>query len=110
MFTSTVTNERPRKVTQRTMIDALVGQDPFDAHSVRGRRDVDPRYGTTGKLPAVWAQTFRDVLGVHQFVVWSYATPIAWVTQHGEIVIPDVHYSTTTSKYQGKCRAWLRAR
>ena len=38
------------------------------------------------------------------YVVWSYRTPIAWYT-NGKWVKPNVRYSTTTSKHQGKVPA-----
>lgn len=42
--------------------------------------------------------------------VYSYGTPIAWVTVHGTVVIPDESYSVTTSGHQGLCRAYLGRR
>lgn len=41
------------------------------------------------------------------YVVWSYVTPIAWVTDLGTVEVPDVHYSRTTTHHQTLCRAWL---
>lgn len=41
------------------------------------------------------------------YVVYSYSTPIAWVTGFGEIEIPDHKYSVTTTHHQNMCRAWL---
>lgn len=43
------------------------------------------------------------------YVVWSYSTPIAWITNAGQCVIPDVKYSPTTSNHQGLCRAYLKS-
>lgn len=41
------------------------------------------------------------------YVVYSYLTPIAWVTEDEDpLYVPDVRYSVTTSRHQGKCRAW----
>lgn len=38
------------------------------------------------------------------YVVWSYDTPIAWcVPGPGLLTIPDVRYSTTTSRHQSLC-------
>lgn len=38
------------------------------------------------------------------YVVFSYATPIAWFTAADGWVVPDVKYSVTTSKHQGVVR------
>jgi hypothetical protein len=56
-----------------------------------------------GKLPEPEADEFRSALrtGAVTYVVRSYSTPIAWNTGAGW-VIPDVRYSITTSKHQGK--------
>ena len=36
------------------------------------------------------------------YIVWSYNTPIAWRTIESKWVMPDVTYTRTTSKHQGK--------
>lgn len=66
-------------------------------------------YPYTGQLPADWVERMRsdaresnDVL----FVLYSYSTPIAWRTSSGEVVVPDVRYSVTTSKHQSHARGW----
>lgn len=60
--------------------------------------DSPPSY--IGKLPPEHA----DSLMTADYVVMSYATPIAWETD-GEIVIPDVGYSPTTSQHQYTVKA-----
>lgn len=63
----------------------------------------------TGRLPRDWVKAYRSDSknpGV-SYVVYSYATPIAWVRMDGETVIPDVGYSVTTTRHQNLCRAWL---
>jgi hypothetical protein len=54
-----------------------------------------------GRLP----EEFCDQLKLDQpdFVVYSYATPIAWHCDKGWF-IPDAKYSTTTSKHQNYVR------
>jgi len=37
------------------------------------------------------------------YVVYSYATPIAWITSSGSHHAPDVKYSPTTSGHQTMC-------
>jgi len=60
-----------------------------------------------GQLPYPW----RDMLMQHTttdkgieraYIVYSYATPIAWYTERHGWVIPPVKYSPTTSKHQGR--------
>lgn len=41
------------------------------------------------------------------YVVWSYQTPIAWVTDGGVVVNSMERYSPTTSKHQSTCRQHL---
>lgn len=38
------------------------------------------------------------------YVVYSYATPIAWGPVGGPLYVPDAHYSATTTKHQNICR------
>ena len=63
----------------------------------------------TGRLPMAWVDVYRsdrENPGI-LYVVYSYATPIAWIRADGEVVIPDIGYSLTTTRHQGMCRAWL---
>lgn len=46
-----------------------------------------------------------DIMGV-DFVVWSYATPIAWKTPVGWYVV-DQKFSATTSNHQAQVRRAL---
>lgn len=42
-----------------------------------------------------------------RYVVYSYATPIGWVTSGGERVVPDVGYTLTTGQQQlSTAHAW----
>lgn len=55
----------------------------------------------TGQLPAEWTEALKSDPSV-SYVVYSYATPIAWYSElQCQWVIPDVKYSVTTSKHQG---------
>lgn len=86
-------------------ITAIQNAQPFDASALSG----EPiQYGATmlGMLPQVWAEDMReyDV----DYVVYSYATPIAWrVRETGEWVTPEVFYSPTTSRHQTTVRQAL---
>lgn len=55
---------------------------------------------TTGCLPS----EYRDAVRAARYVVFSYRTPIAWLTDTGWTV-PDVRYSRTTSRHQSVARS-----
>jgi hypothetical protein len=62
----------------------------------------------TGRLPRKHDEQYgKDLRDGIRYTVLSYATPIGWVTDAGEIRIPDVHYSVTTSRHQTQVRAWM---
>lgn len=85
----------------------LSGRTPFQSHGAMRAHGFP--LGSTGRLPAEWVDVYRsdrEKPGI-SYVVYSYATPIAWVREDGETVIPDVGYSVTTSRHQTLCRAWL---
>lgn len=58
---------------------------------------MDRRYDDSGKFVELGPL----------YVVYSYRTPIAWVTGFGKVVVPDHKYSVTTTHHQNMCRAWL---
>jgi hypothetical protein len=58
----------------------------------------------TGRLPAEYRQQLRQHHGQPVYVVYSYATPIAWWCEGTGWVVPDTRYSATTSKHQGTVR------
>lgn len=70
--------------------------------------------GGLGRLPDGWVERYRadsKEFGV-AYTVMSYKTPIAWVTydETGNpqaVVIPNVHYSNTTTTQQNYCRKHL---
>ena len=51
-------------------------------------------------------QTAHSPVGI-AFVVYSYATPIAWVRTDGEVYNVRQRFSVTTSKHQGLVRTYL---
>lgn len=61
----------------------------------------------TGRLPAEWVKRYRADESRLVYVVLSYATPIAWVLDDGQVIIPDCCYTLTTSRHQQLCRTWL---
>ena len=55
-----------------------------------------------GNLPVEHHQRFETACAATDFyVVYSYATPIAWWA-NGEWFVPPVRYSQTTSRHQGR--------
>ena len=52
--------------------------------------------GSFGYLPGEWRDRYRA--DAPDYVVWSYATPIAWHGRHGWMV-PPVRYSPTTTRH-----------
>lgn len=84
----------------------LATMRPFKGNSVSAERSLPDDYlGSVGRLSSGWANQFRGSGFVYS--VWSWATPIAWVTEMGDIVIPPDTYSVTTTYHQNACRAWL---
>jgi hypothetical protein len=85
----------------------LANRMPFSSHGAMSAVEYAPSF--TGRLPVDWAERYRadnDADGI-TFTVCSWATPIAWVRATGEVVIPDVSYSSSTKRHQNLCRAWL---
>jgi hypothetical protein len=64
---------------------------------------------STDRLPQEWVEQLRKDIDAARaadekvYVVFSYATPIAWCAA-GQWTIPAVKYSVTTSKFQGLVR------
>jgi hypothetical protein len=58
-------------------------------------------YNGHGQLPPEWAERYRADEQATVYTVISYRTPIAWVLESGEVVIPDAKYSRTTTGHQG---------
>lgn len=99
---------------------ALAEREPFQGNSMRAEYlpfDGVPPY--TRDMPEMGELPDHDrhflkadihtarTQGLPFYVVYSYRTPIAWA--YGTTVrVPDVRYSVTTSKQQGKVRAYLR--
>lgn len=88
---------------------AIYNREEFKHSSCEARwyesfQDVD-----TGLLQLSEAEQLGAAFagGAPVYVVKSYDTPIAWVADGGDRVIPDVKYSSTTSRQQNICRNHL---
>lgn len=64
---------------------------------------------STGRMTGNTLRTFQNERNNRNldYVVMSYATPIAWVTRDGAVVIPADRYSVTTTKQQGIVGTYL---
>lgn len=78
--------------------DALKGnpEDFTTSGALRGSQGA-ARYNT-GQLPENYRESAREAT----YTVYSYDTPIAWLTPDGVWIVPDVKYSVTTSAHQSK--------
>lgn len=86
-----------RRANLRQAVPLIEGRVEF-TNSTKSLRGVTRSEGT-GRLPEKWAEEF----GTPEYIVYSYATPIAWYG-NGEWTIPDTRYSTTTSRHQHTVR------
>lgn len=89
-------------MNQKQAIEAIRHFVPFKASALSGTGSST----TVGRLVAPWRDDFlvardRNLL---VYVVYSYATPIAWCDVDGAWTMPSLRYSVTTSKHQGIVR------
>jgi hypothetical protein len=63
--------------------------------------------GYTGQLSGDALQRFYDDRAYTDYIVYSYATPIAWHTTDGWYM-PSVKYSATTTNHQALTREAIR--
>lgn len=81
---------------------AISDLQPFTTSgALSGRTPHGEAFGPwdSGRLPGEHVDSFRRAT----YAVFSYATPIAWVTD-GAWVIPETRYSVTTSRHQSAAR------
>lgn len=75
--------------------EALVDRESFETHgALRATIGGASQYG---RLPTEYHDSARDAV----YVVYSYSTPIGWVQADGEVIVPPVKYSITTTGHQG---------
>lgn len=83
----------------RTLSDAekmIREEKPFVISSGNLRAYRGPWNGQRGFLPEEWHTSLRSA----RYVIYSYGTPIAWITDDGSKVLPDIGYTPTTSQHQ----------
>lgn len=66
------------------------------SRTLRGEGGGEKEARPMGDLPEEHHADARS----SRYVIYSYRTPIAWVTADGTKVLPDVGYSRTTSQHQ----------
>ena len=82
------------RTANRDCAPLVARREPFTGSNLRG----GPRgiFGSFGRLPHELRDQFYE--DRPDYVVWSYATPIAWHGRHGWTV-PPVKYSPTTARH-----------
>lgn len=100
-----------KRIPQRDSADAIRQREAFRASSMRAGIRTWLDHVPPGRLPREHYERLREDLNTHRqlYVVFSYGTPIAWALPLDDSpgVVPDVKYSTTTSKHQGYARRGL---
>lgn len=82
------------------LVNALRNREPFKTSGAL-YAETSPIYVNPGMLSnADDLNRYRADRDAITYVVYSYATPIAWVA-NGEVYIVSQRFSVTTSKHQG---------
>lgn len=80
----------------------------FAAGSMSGRWVHQGEFISMGQLPGILNNHLNVTIEESDvYVVFSYDTPIAWLSESEGIRIPDAKYSVTTSKHQAIARRAL---
>lgn len=75
-------------------VPVLEAREAFKTHgSLKGTDNPQWRFG---EMP----YEYRDSVKQADYVVYSYSTPIAWHVPNEGWVVPQVKYSTTTTRHQ----------
>lgn len=96
---------KPVRCNQLAARTHIAARRPFVAAALSAT-DFSLPYGErgpntgTGVLPSRYRAAFAHAV----YAVYSYGTPIAWVTAAGDVIVPPVKYSVTSSRHQGTVR------
>lgn len=88
---------------RRAIANGMHKRNNFRHASVSGERWEMGHNPPKGRLPEEWCiKLNEDIKDNDVFVIYSYATPIAWSKCDGNLewVIPNVKYSSTTTNHQ----------
>jgi hypothetical protein len=95
-----------RGAKRANLVRALQDHLPFaTSGALRGNAYNN---GNTGRLVGADLDRYHADANKIIYVVISYNTPIAWVTQDGTVYNVGMSFSATTSKHQGTVRAYLK--
>lgn len=86
--------------------EALTNRAPFTTYGAlsatrHGAGDFRPHLPANNRLPHEWRKRWEADVDRIAYVVWSYDTPIAWVTMYGDVVKVAHKWSATTTQHQG---------
>jgi hypothetical protein len=82
------------------LANELKSQTEWEMGKLRGTN----QFNSYGRLPV----EYQDSAAYAVYAVMSYDTPIAWIdARTGQWVMPQVHYSLTTTKHQGRINVAL---
>lgn len=86
----------------REVAEAIGNHQSFDTYgALRGTTDrVGP--WDSGQLAGPDLDRYRQDMASIHYTVFSYSTPIAWVTENGTVHKVQQKFSRTTSAHQGK--------
>lgn len=81
---------------------AIGNREPFNTHGALCATAHKVGPWDSGRLSGADLDQFREDMAKIVYVVWSYVTPIAWVTEDGTVYKVSQRFSVTTSQHQGK--------
>lgn len=93
------------KINQREAVRAIARREPFVASALSGKRASVT--DSLGRLPREYRDGYYMAAERGAYAVFSYGTPVAWVTDEGAVTVPAERYSVTTSKHQSIARRGL---
>lgn len=93
-----------RQVVTRSEVANRFAEGQTGRTSGRNFRVEEGGGGYTGRLDTGISETPSDT---DTHTVYSYATPIAWRRQSGEVVMPTQRFSSTTNRHQSELRRAL---
>ena len=101
---SHIMSRKIKRLTTRSQATAIAIRDrePFTTSgSLKGEVVSGLTSWDSGRLSGPDLDRFHEDKSRIEYVVFSFATPIAWITEEGEWYIVRAKFSPTTSKHQG---------
>lgn len=94
---------------QAAIVAAVSHLDEFAIGTMRGRWFPDATYADPGRLGAGNRAALAASQGII-YVIYSYATPIAWRSAGATWVVPDARYSVTSNQHLSLVRQGIAER